>query len=239
MGINIEEWTFDNLHHFISKSVDMDKAIEVLNVNIHAMNLIYDNSELFEILKSAECVFCDGEGVRVAANYLGANIPYKITYADWMQKFLPYCADRGYRIFFVGSTPQILEKAVDTVQTTWPNINLSGALNGFENYSTIKKAIERANPQIILFGMGMPLQEQTIRQLKMDGVTGVYLSGGAVFDYLSKEVRRAPEWMVVFKLEWLFRFLLEPKRLFTRYFIGNPLFFWRIVTKQRPRFLKN
>jgi N-acetylglucosaminyldiphosphoundecaprenol N-acetyl-beta-D-mannosaminyltransferase len=234
MDINIEEWTIDDLHQFISHSVDKNDPIEVLNVNINAMNLIFQDSKLYEILKSADCVFCDGEGVRLVANIQGAKIPYKITYADWMGKFLPFCENRGYRLFLLGSTSDVLEKAVDQIQIDYPKLTLCGYMNGFEDFAVTKQAIVNAKPQIILSGMGMPLQEKVIRRLKLASISGVYLSGGAVFDYLSKEVKRAPRWMVSFKLEWLFRFFLEPKRLFTRYFVGNPLFFWRVFKKKRP-----
>lgn len=235
MDINIEEWETHELHEYISMSIKQNKPVEVLNVNIHAMNLIYKDSNLFQILKTADSVFCDGEGVRIAANMKGAQIPYKITYADWMLQFFPFCEKMGYKIFFLGSTSDILEKAVQRVQKDYPKVEICGYMNGFEDYDHIKASIVETSPEIVLLGMGMPLQEKVIRKLKLENVSSVYLSGGAVFDYVSQEVRRAPAWMIQLKLEWLFRFLLEPKRLFVRYFIGNPLFYWRVWTNQTPK----
>ncbi|MCJ8345042.1 WecB/TagA/CpsF family glycosyltransferase [bacterium] len=234
MNIDIEEWTIEDLHHCIEKSISKGSAIEIFNVNVHAMNLMYRDAEFFELFRSCDYIFCDGEGVRIAANFRGAKIPYKITYADWMNDFLPFCEKSSYKLFFLGSNEETLGQAVKQVKMDYPKIDIVGSLNGFECYDTIKTKLESCKPDIIIVGMGMPLQEKIIRRLKVDGLCGVYLSGGAVFDYVSKSVERAPTWMVSMKLEWLFRFLLDPKRLFLRYFIGNPLFYFRLFCNKSP-----
>ncbi|PCJ21099.1 MAG: hypothetical protein COB02_00495 [Candidatus Cloacimonadota bacterium] len=234
MKIKIEEWKISELHDYISSSVEKKVPVDILNVNIHAMNLLHKDKDFFELMKSSDCVFCDGEGVRIAANFKGANIPYKITYADWMNQFLPYCEQKKHRLFFLGSDADTLKLSVNKVKQDYSKLNLVGSLDGFQSYEKIKKTLLEKKPEIIIVGMGMPLQEKVIRKLKLDHVCGVFLSGGAVFDYVSGSVKRAPKWMIILKLEWLFRLFQNPKRLFYRYIIGNPLFYLRVILNKAP-----
>ena len=80
----------------------------------------------------------------------------------------------------------------------------------------------------------MPKQEMWIARNQNDLSFSVFLNGGAVFDYLSKEISRAPEWSRSRGLEWLYRFILEPRRMFARYIIGNPLFALRVLLSKKP-----
>jgi N-acetylglucosaminyldiphosphoundecaprenol N-acetyl-beta-D-mannosaminyltransferase len=100
-----------------------------------------------------------------------------------------------------------------------------------ENESVIA-IINRLRPNILIVGFGMPLQERWLME-NWDRIhANIGLTGGAVFDYISGNVPRAPRWMTDHGFEWLGRLLVEPSRLWRRYLIGNPLFIWRIM-KQR------
>ena len=95
-------------------------------------------------------------------------------------------------------------------------------------------SLQNMRADVLLVGMGMPKQELWIARNQKDLPFSVFLSGGAVFDYLSEEISRAPLWMRNRGLEWLYRFVLEPRRMFVRYIIGNPLFALRVLLSKKP-----
>jgi N-acetylglucosaminyldiphosphoundecaprenol N-acetyl-beta-D-mannosaminyltransferase len=100
-----------------------------------------------------------------------------------------------------------------------------------ENREVVAR-INRAVPDILLVGFGMPLQEKWIAENRAGLDASVIMTVGAAFDYLAGEVRRAPRWATTRGLEWLGRLLVEPHRLWRRYLIGNPLFFWRVFLQK-------
>ena len=233
-GIQVQEWTVDELHKVIGEAVETDSSIEILNVNIHAMNLSFKDREFYEILRSTDYVFCDGEGVRLALNRRGARVPYRITYADWMQEFLPFAQSQGLRLCFAGGRPGVAEKASDIVRERYPKLQIAGVCDGYLDEKEIFERVRDSGAQVLLTGMGMPLQEKWIRKYAKDLPCNVFLSGGAVLDYLSETVPRAPRFMCDHGLEWAYRLYLEPRRMFTRYIIGNPLFYWRVFRGIHP-----
>ena len=105
------------------------------------------------------------------------------------------------------------------------------AANGYENQEVLAH-IRNASPDILLVGMGMPLQERWLLENWNALHVPVGLNGGAALSYVAGNTKRAPEWMIRHGLEWLGRMLIEPKRLWKRYFIGNSLFLWRVLVRK-------
>jgi N-acetylglucosaminyldiphosphoundecaprenol N-acetyl-beta-D-mannosaminyltransferase len=239
-GIGIEEWTYDELHKTIADSISENKqGVEIFNVNVHGMNLCFSDAEFYEILSSCAHVFCDGEGVRYFANRAGGRIPYRITYADWMPVFFSWLEKTEYSVFFLGAKPEVIRAAVEKSKEKFPGLKIAGFIDGYVSHDEMVKAVSLVNPDIVITGMGMPMQEKWVRRVRSILPVHVWLSGGAVFDYLSGSVSRAPRWMCDHGLEWLYRFLLEPGRMFSRYIFGNPLFVLRYAMNLKPAGTQN
>lgn len=142
-------------------------------------------------------------------------------------------------MFFLGSKPGIAEKAAQRLQERHPNLVIAGTHHGYfdktpgslENEAIIQQ-INAARPNILIVAFGMPLQEKWLMENWERIDANIALTGGAVFDYISGELARAPRWMTDNGLEWLGRLLIEPGRLWKRYVIGNPLFLWRILLQR-------
>jgi exopolysaccharide biosynthesis WecB/TagA/CpsF family protein len=235
LGFEVQEWEVSDLHSRIGCHIDSGESAEFFNLNAHAVNLAFADSEFCEVLRSAKYLFCDGEGVRWAANLRGGSIPRRITYADWAPVFLTWVASQGYSIFFLGSEPAIIEQAVKQSLKIAPKLRLVGYHDGFSQDQEVIQKIQKSGAQILLVGMGMPHQEKWIRKTYEKLPSTVFLPGGAVFDYLSETVSRAPKMMRNYGFEWLYRFLLEPRRLFTRYVLGLPLYVFRVLLNRMPR----
>ena len=157
-----------------------------------------------------------------------------------------FCEKNEYSLFFLGGRPEIADKAAANLKRSFPSLQVLGTHHGYFNLSPDSaeniEVIQRINtlkPHILLVGLGMPLQEHWLMEnwSKLD--VNVGLSGGAVFDYISGELRRGPKWITDNGFEWLARLFIEPRRLWKRYIIGNPLFLYRILKQrlcmQKPR----
>ena len=211
----------------------------VLNVNAHCLNLCYDDPELRAFVNDAEVVFCDGAGVRFAARMLGGRIPERVTYADWIWQLADLAADRGFSLYLLGARPGVAREAARRLVQHYPGLEIVGISHGYFDHSAgsreneaVVEEIKAAAPDLLLVGLGMPLQERWLMENRHRLGAGVALTGGAVFDYVSGRVRRGPRLLRENGFEWLARLLVEPRRLWRRYLIGNFLFLLRVL-KQR------
>ncbi len=227
------------LHEWMDARLAAGQRAEILNVNVHALNLAYRLPWLRAYLRRAPLVFCDGAGVILGARMLGRRIPERITYADWMWQLAGHAAQKGYRLYFLGALPGVAETAARTLQARFPALQVVGWRDGYFDRTPGSPAnaqviaeINRLDVDILVLGMGMPLQERWLMENWPDLTARIGLTGGAVFDYLSGRVKRAPDWMNRHSLEWLGRLLIEPARLWQRYLLGNPLFLLRVLAQR-------
>jgi N-acetylglucosaminyldiphosphoundecaprenol N-acetyl-beta-D-mannosaminyltransferase len=234
LGINIDGLSVDELHGKIKDIVKKKQKKQVLNVNIHAMNIAHSDRMFSKILNNAEIVFCDGAGVRLGARLLGYKLPSRITYADWIYQLSAFCELNNFSLYLLGSKPGVAEIAASKLKERYPNLIINGCYDGYFEKEGIEtdqviNEINQCNPNIVIVGFGMPAQEKWIAANASRINTNIFLSGGACFDYVAKKVPRAPKWMLQSGMEWLFRLIIEPKRMWRRYIIGNIIFMVRIL----------
>lgn len=235
-GVNITNLTSSDLNHHIKMSCDNKRKELILNVNVHAMNIAHKQKWFKDLLNSAYINFCDGEGVRIGAKILGKNIVEKITYNRWIWDLADYSNKNRLSWYTVGSEQQVMEKAIAVLSKQFPGLEIVGHHHGFlSNKQTEQKLlldIQKKKPNILILGMGMPLQEKWIQHNFEKLAFNVVLTGGATFEYIAGTAKMTPDIFYKLKLEWFYRFLQEPKRLFRRYFIGNVQFMLRIIRER-------
>jgi len=239
LGVRVHSLTAAELTRRVIDLAQKREHALVLNVNAHCLNLAYTHAWLRDMLNRAELVFCDGAGVVLAARLLGQRIAERITYAEWMWDLAAAASEVGVSMAFVGAAPGVAAKAAQCLHDRYPNLRVKALHDGYfdkaddaaENQAVIA-AINAMRPHILVVGFGMPLQEQWLAANWSRIDAGIALTGGGVFDYVSGERQRAPTWMTDHALEWLGRLAIEPRRLWRRYLLGNPLFLWRVF-KQR------
>jgi N-acetylglucosaminyldiphosphoundecaprenol N-acetyl-beta-D-mannosaminyltransferase len=236
LGVGVDPVTLDELHAEIARLVRADKLGLVLNVNAHCLNLCYEDAALRDSLNGADVVFCDGAGVMLAARILGGRIPARITYAAWIWRLADFAAAEDFSLYFLGARPGVAQEAARRLRECYPGLRVVGVHHGYFDHSAgsaeneaILEEINATAPDILLVGLGMPLQEIWLTQNRHRLIAGVALSGGAVFDYASRRVRRGPRLLTEHGFEWLTRLLREPRRLWRRYLLGNPLFLLRVM----------
>lgn len=235
LGVKVHPLTIPQLHEHLAEVIDGNRHELVLHVNVHGLNLTGEMPWLRDFLNQAEIVFCDGAGVMLGARVLGHSIPERITYADWIWQLAEFASQHNYSIFFLGAQPDVAQIAADQLIAKFPSLNIAGVHHGYFNKTpghpeneAIIVTINEARPNILLVGMGMPLQEMWLRDNWAQINANIALTGGAVFDYVSGNLQRAPRWMTENGLEWLGRLIIEPQRLWKRYILGNPRFLWNL-----------
>jgi N-acetylglucosaminyldiphosphoundecaprenol N-acetyl-beta-D-mannosaminyltransferase len=239
LGTKITPLCVTELHTCIDNIIRERKKARVLNVNVNCLNLAYERPWLRDFLNSSEVVFCDGAGVIIGARLLGyRNLP-RITYADWMWQLAEFAEPRQWTFFFLGARPSVAESAAARLRKSYPSLRIEETHHGYfdkrsdsaENESVVQ-LINSVKPNLLVVGFGMPLQERWLRDNWDRLDVNIALTGGAVFDYISGELRRPPRWMRDHSLEWLGRLIIEPRRLWRRYIIGNPVFLWRVFRQR-------
>jgi N-acetylglucosaminyldiphosphoundecaprenol N-acetyl-beta-D-mannosaminyltransferase len=236
LGVRIDDLSIPELLDFVTCVISGDKKALVANVNVHAMNIAYELAWFRDFLNSADIVFCDGFGVKWGARLSGQTIAYRYTPPDWLPLLCEKCVQHDFSLFFLGARPGIVEKAASQLKQQYPDLRIVGVHHGYfdktlgnqENEYVIKK-INAVAPDILVVGFGMPLQEQWLGENWGCIQSHVAIPVGAAIDYIAGEVYRAPHWVTDHGLEWLARLLIEPRRLWKRYVIGNPLFLYRVI----------
>jgi len=239
LGLHVQSHTWDGLNGAISQIIRSGGHAVIPNVNVHFANLSWRLPWLREFFNSAPVNFCDGAGILLAARLLGGRIEERITYGDWFASLAAFCQREHFCFYFLGGGPEIAAEASQRVTSLYPGLVVAGTHHGYfakgrldaENTEVIA-AINRCRPDILLVALGMPLQEEWLAQNWERIDAGVALTGGAILDYLSGRMRRPPAWMCRNGWEWLGRLLIEPRRLWKRYLIGNPLFLMRLLRQR-------
>lgn len=230
--------TCEDLMHGINEACKLSnrKRIVISHYNIHAFNW---SIQLFDFLKfqdNADISLCDGMGIIKALSFWGIDIPIenKVSLTRFIPELLKNCALEDLSVFLLGSTSNNLEKAIKNQLRKYPQLKLDGHHGFFNNKSTLenKLVIDRINEfksDILIVGMGMPRQELWIHENKAKINSKIIIPCGAVMNRLSGSVPTPPKWISNAGLEWLFRLVQEPKRLASRYLIGNILFLFQIL----------
>jgi N-acetylglucosaminyldiphosphoundecaprenol N-acetyl-beta-D-mannosaminyltransferase len=210
----------------------------VMYVNAHVVNQSRTTRGLGDALRRADLVYCDGYGVRLAARVLGLPVPHRMTGADWIWGLAALCELSGQPIYLLGSEPPIAREAAARLRRWYPQLDVVGAHHGYFDLDSPhnERVIEDINahgPRLVLVGMGTPKQELWVDRYadRLDGA--VVWTVGALFDYVSGRMPRAPRWLADNGLEWIFRLAIEPQRMWRRYLLGNPVFLSRVLSEAR------
>ena len=222
----------------ITEWAEQGRRSRIMYVNAHVVNESRAMPELLAALQRADLVYCDGYGVRLAARALGLDVPHRMTGADWIWGLAALCERSGRSIYLLGSEPPVARTAAETLRRWYPKLDVTGAHHGWFDLDSphnerVIEDINEKKPDIVLVGMGTPKQElwtdRYAERLEVDVVWTV----GALFDYVSGLVPRAPHWLADNGLEWIFRLAIEPQRMWRRYLIGNPAFLGRVYGEAR------
>lgn len=202
-------------------------------INAHSFNTAQKDELFAEALKNGDYLIPDGASIVKACRWLNAKSQPKERIAGWdlFEFEMERLNRKGGRCMFMGSSPKVLKLIVEKAKTLYPNIEVVTYSPPYkpefteEENRAIVHAINDANPDLLWIGMTAPKQEKWTYshwdELNIHCHVGTI---GAVFDFFAGTYRRAPRWWQEHSLEWLYRLVKEPRRMWRRYVIGNPLF---------------
>jgi N-acetylglucosaminyldiphosphoundecaprenol N-acetyl-beta-D-mannosaminyltransferase len=216
------------------KSILMDQQTKLLFfINAHCFNIAQKNESYKNSLLEADLVFNDGVGIDLAARIGTVNLKANLNGTDLIPEIIELCGKINKNIYLLGGKPGIAEKAKEKIEENFPGIRIKGVHSGYFDElkeTHIIEEINQLNIDLLVVGMGVPRQELWLQRNK-DKLSKVKLgiAGGAIIDFMSGNIKRAPTWMRKLKIEWVYRLWLEPRRMWQRYLIGNIVFFWHIA----------
>ena len=222
-------------------NVNMDEAIQAIEdmiaskmksyivaINVDVVMKIENDSYLKEITDKADMVLVDGKPLEWIAKWHTRPIKAKISGSDLVPILCERAAEKGYSIFIIGGKEGIAEKAKQNLERDLLGIRIVGTYAppfGFEKdekeLKRINEMISNVHPDILIACFGCPKQEKWIYENYHKYDAKVSVCAGATVDFLAGNVNRAPKWMSDHGLEWFYRFLQEPKRMFKRYFVDD------------------
>lgn len=197
-------------------------------VNAHAMNSAAESRKFYEALVSADIVLRDGSGMAILMRLLNQSPGLNLNGTDLIPKILKAYDGRTVALF--GTQQPWLSQAREVVRETLCPGSRVMAAHGFHDTQMYLRIAASHRPALIVLGMGMPRQEEVAQVLRNAlGYPCLIVCGGAILDFLGGKSARAPGWVRGVGMEWAWRLALEPRRLFRRYVVGNPLFLARAL----------
>lgn len=237
-GITISNTRLDQALNWIAPAAPWSGCRIGFFLNVNSINLALKNPQLMTDLRSSDCVFADGSGIRLAASHVGVRLRANLNGTDLLPHICRMAINRDRSLFLLGSAPGVAQKAAQNLQSTFPGLRIAGYQHGYfkqADSASIIDAINASGADICLVAMGSPLQENWLTQHAHQLCCSTALAVGGLLDFYSGRIPRAPLWLRELGMEWVWRLLQEPKSKFNRYIIGNPLFLFRTFVLNQAR----
>lgn len=236
LGVKIAVTNMSQVVNYIYENIKELSGKYICVSNVHTTVMSYEDENYKKIQNTAVLRLPDGGPLSSVQRKRGYSEAERVTGPDLMKRMFEESDTHHLKHFFYGSTPETLETLEKKLKEKYPKLDIAGkysppfrALTEKED-SEIIKMINDSKADIVWIGLGAPKQEKWMFEHN-DKVSGLMIGVGAGFDYHAGNIKRAPKWMQKCNLEWLYRLLQDPKRLFKRYFKTN-LKFIKLVNKE-------
>ena len=234
MGVNLAAIDMPWLIEFTKRYIKELSGNYMCVSNVHTTVMSFDDEEYCAVQNGGIMAIPDGGPLSSVGRKRGFSGMKRTTGPDYMKEMLKISNEEGYRHFFYGSTEETLKKLQRTLKRSYPNVQVAGMFSPpFRTLSAqedeeIVLMINESNADFVWIGLGAPKQERWMAE-HQGKIKGFMIGVGAAFDYEAGNIDRAPMWMQKANLEWLYRLLQEPKRLFKRYFYTNTKFIFTMT----------
>jgi N-acetylglucosaminyldiphosphoundecaprenol N-acetyl-beta-D-mannosaminyltransferase len=230
LGLRIDNLSMAEALKWIRQRLN-DKGQAVVSItNAHCANVSCLNAAYRQSLLTSGLNLADGLGLRLAGKLKRTPIRQNVNGTDLFPRLCSMLEGTGKSLYLLGGLPGVAQRAAEWIAVKYPGTVIAGYRDGFfkpDEERSVAEAIRRSGASVLLVGMGVPLQELWIqRNLKETGVR-VAIGVGALFDFYSGRIPRAPVWLRELGMEWVYRLLQEPGRMWRRYLIGNWTFMAR------------
>lgn len=231
LGVGVDDVDRAGLLAAVERLIAARGRATVAYANVHVLDVAAGDPALRDFLNRVDLCYCDGGGVVLGAKLLGRRLPGRMTGADWIWDLAAKAEAAGWRVWWMGGEPGVTARAAEKLVARHPGLRI-GSDHGFhEDPAVAVAAMNDFQPDLVLVGMGTPLQERWVAAHRAEIDAPVVWVLGATADFLSGKVSRGPAWLHQ-NQEWLARLLTEPRRLWRRYLLGNSRFLARIAAQR-------
>lgn len=223
-GLEVDDLTRQETVSAVDEYIQNGKPAHLLGVNSDKVNAIQDDLRLLEICKKAAIVNPDGISMVLASRMLKQALPERVAGIDLMDDLLNLATQKGYSVYFIGAKEAVIRQAVTNIEAKYPTLKVLGYENGYfgsDVWSQKAAKLKDIQADMVFIGITSPQKEYFIQSLMDADVSAIFMGVGGSFDVISGKLSRAPRWMQMAGLEWFYRFLQEPRRMWRRYFFGN------------------
>lgn len=238
LGVNIAAINMPWLLEFTDQHIKELSGDYLCVSNVHTTVTAWEEEDYREIQNGGIMAIPDGVPLVLVSRRRGYTQISRTDGPGYMLEVLKRSADKGYRHFFYGSTQETLDKMRQVLEKDYPGVQIAGMYSPpfrpltEEEDRAVVQMINEANADFVWIGLGAPKQERFMAA-HQGKLHGLMVGIGAGFDYLAGNIKRAPQWMQDHSLEWFYRMLQDPKRLFWRYVRTNVIFIWQAIIRKK------
>lgn len=242
-GVPIANVTMDAALDWIAERASSPSRIKALLafVNPDCLNIAYTHDRYRAVLQQAARVLPDGIGLKIGCRMRGLGLAANINGTDLFPRLCQRAAHDGFSLFLLGARPGIADLVAENMQARYPGLTIAGVQHGYFNPTEAGDLIARINASqagVLLVALGVPRQELWLAEHHDQLLPPVRMGVGGLFDFYSGRIPRAPLWLREIGLEWVWRLIQEPGRMWRRYLLGNPLFLYRVWKQARQEKIK-
>ena len=231
----IDKLTMQETIGLIDNSIQNKQSLHHVVVNAAKLVNMQKDKELYDSVVSSDIINPDGQAVVWASKLLAQPLPERVSGIDLMQNLVKLAYEKNYKIFFFGAKEEIVKGVVDTYSAMYNSTIIAGYRNGYfkkDEEEGIAKQIAESGVDILFVAISSPTKEIFLNRYK-DVIDTPFIMGvGGSFDVVAGKVKRAPLWMQKAGLEWFYRVLQEPRRMWKRYLVTNTRFIWYVMKEK-------
>lgn len=239
MKIPVDALTINETVDVVDRTISSEQKINHVVINAGKVVLMQKDKKLYDSVISCDLINADGQSIVWASHLLGNKIPERVTGADLMPRLIELASQKKYKCFFFGATEEVLSKVIKIYRAKYGSNIIAGYRNGYflpEEEVEIAKEIANSGAQLLFVAISSPKKENFLHQHRdLLGKVNFTMGVGGTFDIISGKTTRAPIWMQKAGMEWFYRFVQEPKRMWRRYTIGNARFIWLVLVHSLKR----
>jgi N-acetylglucosaminyldiphosphoundecaprenol N-acetyl-beta-D-mannosaminyltransferase len=231
----IDTYTMDETIKKIDESIQNKTHIHHVVVNAAKLVNMQKDKELYKSVVDSDIINPDGQAVVWASKFLGQPLSERVAGIDLMQNLVKLASEKNYKVFFFGAKEEVVKGVVDKYTEIYSEDIIAGYRNGYfgkDEEESIAKQIASSGADILFVAISSPTKEIFLNKYKHIIDTPFIMGVGGSFDVVAGKVSRAPLWMQNAGLEWFYRFLQEPRRMWKRYLVTNSLFIYYMVKEK-------
>jgi N-acetylglucosaminyldiphosphoundecaprenol N-acetyl-beta-D-mannosaminyltransferase len=232
LGCPIDVLSMDQtLQQCLSWCREKPSAKTLMTVNAAHLIMMHSDEALRHACVSGDVIVADGMPVVWASRLVGDPLSERVAGVDIMDNLLKLGHEHKLRIFLLGAKQEIIDKLHEIAQHDYPNLIIAGSRNGYfskQDYPEVIQQIRDSQSDILFIGMPSPFKEVWGEEHRDEFGVSVIIGVGGSFDVIAGYVKRAPLWMQKIGMEWFWRFLMEPRKMWKRYLVNNSLFIFRV-----------